>query len=212
MLTGTRPFVGDDVSKTLAHVIAIDPDWDTLPKELSPVLGTFLHGCLEKKPKQRVRDIGDMRLAMAGVFEVSVSTAEDTGDAPSLQWWQRPVPTLILALVIAVCAALAGSTLTRPEGGLADVVRFAIASPDDRPLLLSGLFPDLAISPDGSLIVYSIPDPIHAAAQRRLRPIGQLASEFLHTASAVMPRGPVAFVRATGNAVTRLVVDPSAAL
>ena len=27
MLTGARPFVGDDVSKTLAHVIAIDPDW-----------------------------------------------------------------------------------------------------------------------------------------------------------------------------------------
>ena len=38
MLTGTRPFVGDDVSKTLAHVIAIDPDWSTLPKNLPPVL------------------------------------------------------------------------------------------------------------------------------------------------------------------------------
>ena len=44
MLTGTRPFVGDDVSKTLAHVIAIDPDWSALPEKVPPVLGTFLRG------------------------------------------------------------------------------------------------------------------------------------------------------------------------
>ncbi len=51
MLTGTRPFVGDDVSKTLAHVMAIDPDWSALSKTVPPVLGTFLRGCLEKNPK-----------------------------------------------------------------------------------------------------------------------------------------------------------------
>ena len=70
MLTGTRPFVGDDVSKTLAHVIAVDPDWRALPKNVPPVLGTFLRGCLEKNPKQRVQAIGDVRLAMAGAFDL----------------------------------------------------------------------------------------------------------------------------------------------
>ena len=50
MLTGTRPFVGDDVSKTLAHVIAIDPDWSTLPTVVPPVLGTFLRGAAPAKP------------------------------------------------------------------------------------------------------------------------------------------------------------------
>ena len=63
MLTGTRPFVGDDVSKTLAHVIAIDPDWGTLPDNLPPVLARFLRGCLEKNPKKRVGDVRDVRLA-----------------------------------------------------------------------------------------------------------------------------------------------------
>ena len=52
ILTGTRPFAGEDVSKTLAHVIAIDPDWTTLPKDVPPVLGTFLRGCLEKDPRE----------------------------------------------------------------------------------------------------------------------------------------------------------------
>ena len=61
-----KPFTGDDVSKTLAHVIAIDPDWGTLPKNLPPVLGSFLRGCLEKDPRKRIRDIGDVRLAMEG--------------------------------------------------------------------------------------------------------------------------------------------------
>ena len=68
MLTGTRPFTGDDVSKTLARVIDRDPDWSTLPKELPPVLTNFLRGCLEKNPKQRVGDIRDVRLAMEGAF------------------------------------------------------------------------------------------------------------------------------------------------
>ena len=57
MLTGTRPFVGDDVSKTLARVIDREPDWSALPKQVPPVLGTFLRGCLEKDPRERVRDI-----------------------------------------------------------------------------------------------------------------------------------------------------------
>ena len=76
MLTGTRPFVGDDVSKTLAHVIAIDPDWSALPKNVPPVLGTFLRGCLEKDPRERVRDIGDVRLAMEGAFETAGQCAD----------------------------------------------------------------------------------------------------------------------------------------
>ena len=36
MLTGRRPFDGDDVSDTLANVLKIDPDWSVLPSETSP--------------------------------------------------------------------------------------------------------------------------------------------------------------------------------
>ena len=74
MLTGTRPFVGEDVSKTLAHVIAIDPNWNVLPKNLPPVFIAFLRRCLEKEPKQRIHDVADMRLAMEGAFENSAAS------------------------------------------------------------------------------------------------------------------------------------------
>src|SRR6266566_847936 len=40
MLTGTRPFDGEDVSDTLANVLKIDPDWSALPSEIPPAIRT----------------------------------------------------------------------------------------------------------------------------------------------------------------------------
>ena len=40
MLSGKKPFAGDDVSKTLARVIDREPDWSALPTKMPPVLGT----------------------------------------------------------------------------------------------------------------------------------------------------------------------------
>jgi eukaryotic-like serine/threonine-protein kinase len=65
MLTGTRAFEGDDVSDTLATVLKGEPDWDLLPRELSPVLLTYLRRCLHKEPRQRIHDIAAVRLALA---------------------------------------------------------------------------------------------------------------------------------------------------
>ncbi len=109
MLTGARPFVSDDVSKTLAHVIAIDPDWGTLPDNLPPVLGSFLRGCLEKNPKKRVGDVRDVRLAMEGVFEPTASPI--AAAAPHLQAWQRPLPMLLGVLVLLGVSTTVGGTL-----------------------------------------------------------------------------------------------------
>ena len=80
MLTGTRPFVGDDVSKTLARVIDREPDWSALPKNTPVVLGSYLRICLEKNPKKRIRDIGDVRLAMEGAFETTIGHIRSARD------------------------------------------------------------------------------------------------------------------------------------
>ena len=85
MLAGSRPFTGDDVSKTLAHVIAVDPDWTALPRDVPPVLASFMRGCLEKDPKRRVHHVADLRLAMDGAFE-SAGPADDGVGAPTRSW------------------------------------------------------------------------------------------------------------------------------
>src|SRR4029453_6264006 len=70
MLTGRRAFVGEDVTDTLAAVVRGDPEWNLLPRDISPTMTLFLRRSLQKDPKQRLADIGDMRSAMEGAFDL----------------------------------------------------------------------------------------------------------------------------------------------
>ena len=56
MLTGRRAFEGEDVSLILAAVILSEPRWDGVPAGVR----RLLESCLDKDPKKRLRDIGDV--------------------------------------------------------------------------------------------------------------------------------------------------------
>ena len=68
MLTGQKPFVGDDVSDTLAMVLKFDPDWDALPINLHPRLRETLERCLEKEVRNRYHDVADARVDVERVL------------------------------------------------------------------------------------------------------------------------------------------------
>ncbi len=174
MLTGRRVFEGGDISEVLAGVIKTEPNWDALPADMTPALRTYLRRCLQKEPKQRVRDIGDVRLAMEGAFETAVPQPAEARVAPPLQVWQRPAPLALGGLALIVVSSLAVWTLTRPDVIPADLIRFAIVPPDTAPLGFGGFSPDLAMSPDGSQVVYKGPNPSNSGPQLNLRPIDQL--------------------------------------
>src|SRR5579864_6738350 len=55
LLTGERPFKGEDVPDTLAQVLTKEPDIAKTPRKVQKLL----RRCLEKDPKKRLRDIGD---------------------------------------------------------------------------------------------------------------------------------------------------------
>ncbi len=82
MLAGARPFAGDDVSETLARVIDREPDWAALPDSVPPVLSTFVSRCLQKNPKKRIRDIGDVSLAMEGAFDLPAPPPVELPETP----------------------------------------------------------------------------------------------------------------------------------
>ena len=149
MLTGTRPFRGDDVSETLARVIEREPDWTALPGNVPPVLTQFLRRSLEKNPKQRIHHVADMRLALEGVFD-SASATISPGVVPRVRFWLRPSAAVAIAIALLAIAALAAWRF-RPAPAL-PIVRF-VASTAEAPF---GPTPyhDLAISPEGSRIVY----------------------------------------------------------
>ena len=170
MLSGQRAFSGETISETLAAVMMKEPDLDRLPAELPAKLSNLLRRCLQKDPRQRVRDIGDVRLAMEGAFETTGGMPSQTTVGPELRAWQRPVPTL-LAVLLAVVAGLGSWVLTRSvPSAEPDVMRFTIIPADTAPLNLPGQAPDLAISRDGTQIVYQ-----SDSGQFHLRPIDQLS-------------------------------------
>ena len=153
MLTGTKPFPGDDISQTLARVIDRDPDWGALPKVLPPALYTYLRRCLQRDPKERIRDMGDVRLAMEGAFETTVSAVTEPTVAPRLRAWQRPIPAAVAALVIAAIAGGMVWGLVSPAPAPAGTVtRLPFILPEGD---VMGIATGMALSPDGRMLVYA---------------------------------------------------------
>ena len=89
MLTGRRAFEGDDASVTLASVIKSDPDFETLPPEVPANLRTVLRRCLAKDQRQRIRDIGDVRLALEGAFESEIASSVELAVSQARGSWNR---------------------------------------------------------------------------------------------------------------------------
>ena len=104
MLTGRRAFDGDDVTMVMASIVKSEPDWNALPAETPDAVRTVLRGCLQKDPRRRIRDIGDVRLALDGAFAVTDAQQHVTAAAPSSNRFRRALPW--------VAGAIAGGVLT----------------------------------------------------------------------------------------------------
>ena len=64
MITGRMVFPGATVSDTIAAVLERSPDWTALPPATPPAVRHVLARCLEKDPKRRWRDVGDVRIEL----------------------------------------------------------------------------------------------------------------------------------------------------
>ena len=156
MLTGQRVFPGETVSETLAAVLMKEPVWDRSPADLSSKLSNLIRRCLQKDPRQRVRDIGDVRLAMEGAFETTVTAPPEPTATPTLRVWQRPIPLAIAALGLVVLTGLGVWSVTRPMDPLAESVRrFALDIGPALPLPVTTVRAIPALSPDGTQLVYT---------------------------------------------------------
>ncbi|HXV61703.1 MAG TPA: protein kinase, partial [Vicinamibacteria bacterium] len=111
MLTGRRPFEGDDVTEVLARVIEREPDLDGIPKETPVAIRHLVARCLTKDPRQRLRDIGEARVTLDDV----ISGRHDDEAAPGVA---APGPStgsrLLPWSLVAVLAVLSLYLLARP--------------------------------------------------------------------------------------------------
>ena len=154
MLTGKRPFDGEDVSDTLANVLKIDPDWSALPSEIPPAIRTLLQSCLTKDRRRRVADISTALF----VLEKAASLA-----APVIGARHYPADGRGVASSAPVAAALVTSSVvgagvwfaTRaPEAVPPRLSRLQVTPSGTAALTINGADRDLAITPDGSRLIY----------------------------------------------------------
>jgi Tol biopolymer transport system component len=146
MRTGTRAFAGEDVSVTLAGVIRGEPVWPRLPADVTPTVASFLKRCLEKDRKNRVRHIGDMRLALEGAFDSRSIVPSST------QFVQgRVAASLIVAFVLGVLLSAGIWVWSRPTASSATVARLRIVPPTPQ----VGTNSEMVLARDGKLLVYS---------------------------------------------------------
>jgi eukaryotic-like serine/threonine-protein kinase len=148
MLTGRRAFQGDDVSTTLAEVIKGEPDWRGLPVAVPTGVRAALMRCLHKDPRQRMRDIGDMRLALDGAFDIT--PPPDLSALPLAQSRVRTVlPWLAAIALVGTAGAAGGWMFRRPT--VSPVIATEISLPNLAATTASRRF---ALAPDGHSLVF----------------------------------------------------------
>jgi serine/threonine-protein kinase len=178
MLTGRRTFEGDDVSITLAFVMTKAPDWSALPVATPAGVQRLLRRCLEKDPKQRLRDIGEARLALAAGFDAEPTAVTQTPPTAQLPRWRRVAVFSLSALVIGGVLT-GGATWWMLRPAAPQPVRFSIVPPSTQPLTIQGFQRDIAITPDGRQIVYRVGPAGIPGTQLVVRSLDQLDARLL---------------------------------
>jgi hypothetical protein len=156
MLAGRSAFAGDTVTDIIAAVVTREPDWTALPAATPASIRRLLARCLEKDPKRRVRDIGDVG------FEVDETIARRSSDARPAEPMSGPArlagATRAGKLAWTVLWAALGASLA---AGLAWSGVWPRARPSEsRPLRVSIVHTEgsevaaPAISPDGRRVAY----------------------------------------------------------
>ena len=128
MLTGRRPFEGEDLSDTLATVLKSEPDWNALPADVPPHIRMLIQRCLAKDRRQRMADMSVALFVMTEAASLAPATAVTGGPTatparPPL--WRRLVMPTAAAIVVGAAVGTAVWLAMRPSA--AHVTRFALS-------------------------------------------------------------------------------------
>ena len=143
MLTGRQLFQGEDVADTMASVIKSEPDLQALPSGVRELLAR----CLEKDPRKRRRDIGDLGFEL----EALLTRPSPSSSLPTIprRFW-----LISAAAVIGLSAAVGFVTWQTKPTPPRPLRRFEIAPPEDSNLSNTSRHA-LALSPLGTHLVYN---------------------------------------------------------
>ena len=155
-LTGKRAFQGETVTDILAAIVHQEPQWEALPPDTPLRTRELLQRCLKKQPEERLRDVGECRIAvkeyLADPEGEKRRALASTGTAAQMAAgvpWTRAVPAAFL--LVALTAA--STWMLRPAGEEPIVRKFTVPYPEEA--VSTGATRGVTISPDGRLIAFS---------------------------------------------------------
>ncbi len=156
MLAGKPLFDGASVADVLAAVVRDDLDLPELPEDVPPSIRDLLARCLDRDPKNRLRDIGEARVRIARAMAAPEEAEATTTRLAAIPIWRRGLPWAVAALAVAASLTAAQLYLSRPDAE-------ASGSPGENPLAgarftkvtdFEGSEYDAAISPDGRIVAF----------------------------------------------------------
>ena len=150
MLTGRQLFSGETISHTLADVLRAEIDVRKLPAGTPQLIRDLVRRCLDRDTKTRLRDIGEARIAIQKYLANPVDDAAPT--PPTATTRRTWLPWAIAGIAIAVGGWWPSSSpveqpLMRLDLDLGADAKFAQGRPS------------LALSPDGTKLVYAVAGP-----------------------------------------------------
>ncbi len=166
-LTASRGFDAQTAPETLAKILEREPEWEQLPPPTPASIVRLLRRCLTKPARDRLHDIADARIEISDALR-NPESQRVVATVPAGGHGAFSVSTLAMVIVVALTTLAAGLWLgtawrqrsePRSPPTAAVVVRTEIDFPAEAPLgfgttALGFDSPQVAVSPDGALIVY----------------------------------------------------------
>jgi serine/threonine-protein kinase len=158
MLTGTRPFDGEDVTDTLANILKVDTDWHMLPGDVPVAIRTLLKNCLQKDRRKRLGDIAAALFVIEHAGELAERVGVDANRSSS-ESLIRPkrwhVWVLGIAAVMTAIVATLGGVRYLATSPAQPVTRFDVNPPHDQVFPGAQGIPRFSVSPDGRSVVFA---------------------------------------------------------
>jgi serine/threonine-protein kinase len=156
LLTGLRPFGGNNMTDTIAAVVRAEPDWSMLRADTPPPIRRLLRRCVEKDRKRRLADAADARLEIDDALnppagDLTPEYAAHQASGPGGADWQRALPWAV-AGVLAVVALLVWAPW---HSAPVSAPRKLLASIGVEASLLTDLGASAILSPNGSTLAFA---------------------------------------------------------
>ena len=107
MLTGRRTFEGEDATDTITAVLRDEPTGRRCRRRTPGNVRRLLRRCLQKDPRQRLRDIGDARVELNAVPGGDDGTGVALPSASGLRRFGVPVAAGLAAVLLAALGVAA---------------------------------------------------------------------------------------------------------